>query len=120
MEDLLRQLAQRDAKAIRGGIAALGLAVAVGVVGLFTPAVVGGAAIVLGAFVQLNCLMAWSAGPRMMPERLPVLAPAVVAGIPMALGAYSVFGGTGAIVASIPAAAVVTIVIGLKIAAGRA
>src|SRR5260221_691 len=36
MEDLLRQLAQRDAKAIRGGIAAVGVAIAVGTVGPFT------------------------------------------------------------------------------------
>jgi hypothetical protein len=120
MEDLLRQLAQRDAKAIRGGIAALALALAVGVAGLFTPGVVGGVAIVLGAFVQLNSLMAWSAGPKLMSERRPVLAPAVVAGIPMALGAYAVFGGTGAIVASIPAAAIATILIGMKIASERA
>ena len=120
MEDLLRQLAQRDAKAIRGGIAAVGVAVAVGVIGLFTPAVVGLVAIILGVFVQVNCLMAWAAGPKMMAERRPVLAPAVVAGTAMALGAYAVFGGWGAIVASVPAAVIATIVIGMKIASERA
>jgi hypothetical protein len=119
MEDLLRQLARRDAKAIRGGIAAVGLAAAVGVAGLFTPALVGGAAILLGIFVQLNCLVAWASGPKTMPERRPVLAPGVVAGIPMALGAYAVFGGVGAVVASLPAAAIATIVFGMKIASER-
>jgi hypothetical protein len=119
MEDLLRQLAQRDAKAIRGGIAAVALAGAVAVVGLFTPALVGGVAILLGVVVQLNGLYAWAAGPKAMAERRPVLAPAVVAGIPMALGAYAVFGGAGAIVASLPAAAIATIVIGMKIASER-
>ncbi len=49
-----------------------------------------------------------------------MLAPAVVAGIPMALGAYAVFGGVGAIVASLPAAAIATIVIGMTIASERA
>jgi Na+-translocating ferredoxin:NAD+ oxidoreductase RnfE subunit len=119
MDDLLRQLAQRDAKAIRGGIAAVGVATVVAVVGLFTPALVGGVAIILGVFAQLNCVMAWAAGPKAMAERRPVLAPAVVAGIPMALGAYTVFGGVGAIVASLPAAVIATVVIGMKIASER-
>jgi hypothetical protein len=120
MDDLLRQLAQRDAKAIRGGIAAVGAATVVAVAGLFTPALVGAVAIIVGLFAQLNCVMAWAAGPKAMAERRPVLAPAVVAGIPMALGAYAVFGGVGAIVASLPAAVIATIVIGMKIASERA
>jgi hypothetical protein len=119
MEDLLRKLARRDAKAIRGGILAVAVAIAVGVAGLFTPAIVGSIAFGLGAFATLNSLMAWSAGPRMMAERRPVLAPAVVAGIPMALGAYAVFGGVAAIIASLPAAAIATIIIGMQIASER-
>jgi hypothetical protein len=119
MEDLLRQLAQRDAKAIRGGIVAVGVAIVVAVIGLFTPALVGGVAVLLGIFVQLNSLFAWASGPKMMAERRPVLAPGVVAGIPLALGAYAVFGGIGAVVASLPAAAIATIVIGMKIASER-
>jgi hypothetical protein len=119
MEDLLRQLARRDAKAIRGGILAVGVATVVGVVGLFTPAFVGAVALGLGIFVQVNGLMAWAAGPKMMAERRPVLAPAVVAGIPMALGAYAVFGGVGAIIASLPAAVIATIIVGMKIASER-
>ena len=59
------------------------------------------------AFVQINVVVAWLAGPRFMAERRLVLAPGVLAGIPFALGAYEVFGADGAIVASIPAAALV-------------
>jgi hypothetical protein len=73
----------------------------------------------MGVFAQLNCIMAWAAGPKMMAERRLVLAPAVVAGIPMALGAYAVFGGVGAIIASLPAAIVATVVMGMKIASER-
>jgi hypothetical protein len=120
MEDQLRELARRDAKAIRGGMAAVGVAILAGVLGLFTPALVGILALAVGILVLLNSLVAWSAGPQLMYERRLVLAPAVIAGIPMALGAYAAFGGTAAIVASLPAAAVVTIVIGMTLAGRRA
>jgi hypothetical protein len=44
----------------------------------------------------------------------------VLAGIPVALGAWEVFGAGGAFIASIPAAALVTIVIGMTFAGNRA
>ena len=40
MDEPLRELARRDAKAIRGGIIAVGAALVLGVIGLFTPALV--------------------------------------------------------------------------------
>jgi hypothetical protein len=120
MEDPLRELARRDAKAIRGGIAAFSVALLAGLIGLFTPAIVGSVAILVGVFVQLSSLVAWTGGPKLMAERRLVLAPAVLAGVPMALGAYAVFGGVGAIIASLPAAALATVVIGMKIASERA
>jgi hypothetical protein len=55
-----------------------------------------------------------------MAERRPVLAPGVIAGIPFAMGAYSLFGGVAAIVASLPAAGLATIVIGMTLATRRA
>ena len=54
-----------------------------------------------------------------MAERRPVLAPGVLAGIPFALGAYEVFGGVAAIIASLPAAALATIVVGMSLAGHR-
>jgi hypothetical protein len=95
------------------------VALVIGLVGLFTAPFVGGIAMIAAAFAQANVVVAWLAGPRFMAERRPVLAPGVLAGIPFALGAYEVFGGTAAIIASIPAAAVATIMLGMTIAGHR-
>ena len=119
MDEPFRELARRDAKAIRGGMALALVALVIGLVGLFTPPLVGGIAMIAAAFAQANVVVAWLAGPRFMAERRPVLAPGVLAGIPFALGAYEVFGGTAAIIASIPAAAVATIMLGMTIAGHR-
>jgi hypothetical protein len=54
-----------------------------------------------------------------MAERRPLLAPGVLAGIPLALGAWEVFGASGAFIASIPAAALATIAIGMTFAGHR-
>ena len=90
-----------------------------GVIGLFTPSLVGVVA-AAGPVVQLNCVVAWAGGPKLMAERRLVLAPGVVAGIAMALGVYAAFGDGAAIVASLPAAALATIVLGMTIAGRRA
>jgi hypothetical protein len=120
MEELFRELARRDARAIRGGIATVCVAIVAGVIGLFTPAVIGLLAAAAGVFVQLNSIAAWAAGPKMMAERRLVLAPGVVAGIAIALGIYAAFGGLAAVIASLPAAAIATIVLGMTIAGHRA
>jgi hypothetical protein len=70
--------------------------------------------------VQLNCVAAWSFGPKLMAERRLVLAPGVVAGVAVVLGIYAAFGGTAAFVASLPALALATIVLGMTIAEHRA
>ena len=119
MEEPLRELARRDARAIRVGISAAAVAILAGVVGLFTPSFVGGLAAAAGIVVQVNTIMAWLAGPRWMAERRLVLAPGVIAGIAVALGAYAVFGGVAAIIASLPAAAIATIVLGMMISGHR-
>ena len=72
-----------------------------------------------GLFVQLNCVAAWALGPKLMAERRLVLAPGVIAGIAMALGAYAAFGEAAAFVASLPAAVLATIVLGMTIAGHR-
>ena len=69
--------------------------------------------------VQLNTIVAWLAGPHWMAERRLVLVPGVLAGIAVALGAYAVFGGIAAIVASLPAAAIATIIMGMMIGGRR-
>ena len=119
MEEPLRELARRDARAIRAGLATAAVAIAAGILGLFTPAIVGGLAAAAGIVVQLNTLVAWWGGPHWMAERRLVLVPGVLAGIAVALGAYAVFGGVAAIVGSLPAAAIATIIIGMKIASER-
>jgi hypothetical protein len=120
MEDQLRELARRDGKAIRRGIVIACIAVALAVVGLFAGEFVGGVAAVSGLVVQANAIAAWLAGPRWMPERRLVLAPGVVAGIPVAMGAYVAFGAGAAFVCSLLTAVLVTIVLGMTIAARRA
>jgi hypothetical protein len=120
MDEPFRELARRDAKAIRGGMALTAIALVIGIVSLFAGALVGFVAVLAAGLVQLNVLYAWLAGPRLMAERRPVLTPGVLAGIPFAMGAYSLFGGVAAIVASLPAAALATIVIGMTLAGRRA
>jgi hypothetical protein len=120
MNEPFKELARRDAKAIRGGMALTAIALVIGLVGLFTGPIVGFVALLAAGLVQLNVLYAWLAGPRLMAERRPVLVPGVLAGIPFAMGAYSLFGGTAAIIASLPAAAFATIVIGMTLATNRA
>ena len=95
MDEPFKELARRDAKAIRGGMALTGIALVIGVAGLFLGALVGFFALLAAGLVQLNVLYAWLAGPRLMAERRPVLMPGVLAGIPFAMGAYAVFGGVG-------------------------
>jgi hypothetical protein len=119
MDEPVRELARRDAKAIRGGMVLTLVALVFGVVGLFAGPIAGGLAMLAAAFVQINIVVAWLAGPRFMAERRPLLAPGVLAGIPFAMGAYEVFGAAGAFIASIPAAALVTIVIGMTFAGNR-
>jgi hypothetical protein len=120
VEDQLRELARKDAKAIRSGIVLVCVAVALSVLGLLTSGLIGGVAAILGLLVQANSVVAWLAGPRWMPERRLVLAPGVVAGIPVALGAYVAFGAGVAFIASVVTAVLVTIVLGMTIAAHRA
>jgi hypothetical protein len=119
MDESFRELARRDAKAIRGGMALVAVALIAGVAGLFAGPLAGGVAAIAAGLVQLNVLYAWLAGPRFMAERRPVLAPGVLAGIPFALGAYEVFGGVAAIVASLPAAALATVVVGMSLVRQR-
>jgi hypothetical protein len=119
MAQPLEELARRDAKAIRGSVVLGIAALAVAVVGLFTPVIVGVAAALAGLVVLLNALVAWLNGPRLMAERRLVLAPAVFAGIPMGVGAYAAFGSGAAVAASLPAAALAALVLGLTIAGGR-
>jgi hypothetical protein len=119
MEEPLRELARRDARAIRGGLVTAAVAIAAGVAGLFTPSIVGGLAAVAGIVVQLNTLVAWWGGPHWMAERRLLLVPGVLAGIAVALGAYAVFGGIAAIIGSLPAAAIATIIMGMLIGGRR-
>ncbi|MDX6562673.1 MAG: hypothetical protein QOD65_2487 [Gaiellales bacterium] len=119
MEEPFRELARRDAKAIRGGMALAAVALVAGIAGLFAGPIVGGVAALAAGLVQLNVLYAWLTGPRLMAERRPVLVPGVLAGIPFAMGAYAVFGGVAAIVASLPAAALATIIMGMTLATRR-
>ena len=119
MDEAFRQLARRDAKAIRGGMALAAVALVVGFVSLFAGPIVGFAAVLLAGLVQLNSLYAWLAGPRLMAERRPVLTPGVLAGIPFAMGAYALFGGVAAILASLPAAALASIVVGMTLVRRR-
>jgi hypothetical protein len=119
MDEPFRELARRDAKAIRAGTATACAAVMVAILGLFTPALVGLVAAGLGVFVQSNSLAAWAGGPKLMAERRLVLAPGVVAGIAIALGVYAAYGGVAALIASLPAAALATIVLGMTIAGHR-
>jgi hypothetical protein len=120
MDEPFRELARRDAKAIRGSMAIVVAALVAGLVGLVAGPILGAVAMFVAVVAQLNVVAAWLAGPRFMAERRPVLAPGVLAGIPFALGAYEVFDGTAAIIASIPAAAIATIVLGMTIAGNRA
>jgi hypothetical protein len=120
MDEPFRELARRDAKAIRGGMLLTLVALVIALVGLVAGPIAGGIAMVVAAFVQINVVVAWLAGPRFMAARRPLLAPGVLAGIPFALGAWEVFGAGGAFIASIPAAALVTIVIGMTFAGNRA
>jgi hypothetical protein len=119
MEVQLRELARRDAKAIKAGVATACLAILIGAVSLFSPAVVGVVAATLGIFVQLNSIVAWLGGPRMMEERRLVLAPGVAAGLAVALGTYAAFGEVVAIIASVPSAVLVTLLLGMTIAGRR-
>jgi hypothetical protein len=119
MNEEFKELARRDAKAIRGGMGLAAIALVIAVIGLFTGPIVGFFAILAAGLVQLNVFYAWLAGPRLMAERRPVLVPGVLAGIPCAMGAYTVFGGIGAIIASLPAAALATIVVGMTLSAPR-
>ena len=119
MEQEWRELARRDAKAIRGGIVLAAFAIALGVAGLFTFALVGGLAAVAGVFVQLNASSPGRRARRWMAERRLVLAPGVVAGIAMALGVYAVFGAVGAVIVSLPSAVFATVVLGMTIAGHR-
>ncbi len=120
MDEPFRELARRDAKAIRGGMVLTAVAFAIGVAGLFLGALVGFLAALAAGLVQLNVFYAWLIGPRFMAERRLVLMPGVLAGIPFAMGAYALFGGVAAIVASLPAAALATVVIGMSLAGTRA
>jgi hypothetical protein len=119
MAQPFEELARRDAKAIRGSVVLGVAALVVAIVALFTPAVVGVIAAVAGLLVLLNALAAWLNGPRLMAERRLVLAPAVFAGIPMGLGTYAAFGSGAGVAASIPAAALAALVLGLTISPGR-
>lgn len=120
VDEPFRELARRDAKVIRGGMAFTAAALVLAIVGLFAGAIVGAVAAIAAGLVQLNVLYAWLEGPRFMAERRPVLVPGVLAGVPLAVGAFAVFGGVAAIVASLPAAALATIVVGMTLADRRA
>ena len=119
MDEPFRELARRDAKAIRGGMALTAVALAIGIASLFLGAIAGFFALLAAGLVQLNILYAWLIGPRLMAERRPVLMPGVLAGVPFAIGAYAMFGGVAAIVASLPAAALATVIVGMTVADRR-
>jgi hypothetical protein len=55
----------------------------------------------------------------MMEERRLVLAPGVAAGLAVALGTYAAFGEVVAIIASVPSAVLVTLLLGMTIAGRR-
>ena len=95
------------------------IALTIGVLGFFTSGLVGGLGAAIGLVVQANAIAAWLAGPRWMPERRLVLAPGVVAGIPVALGADAAFGAGVAFLCSDLTAVLVTFVLGMTIAARR-
>ena len=95
------------------------VAVVFAAIGLFGSELIAGAGAMLGLIVQANCVVAWLAGPRWMPERRLVLAPGVVAGIPVAVGTYLAFGAGVAFIATLATAVLVTIVLGMTIAAHR-
>ena len=57
MEDQLRELARRDAKAIKAGVATACIAIVVGVGGPLRACVIGVAASAAGIFVQLNAIV---------------------------------------------------------------
>jgi hypothetical protein len=120
MEDHLRQLARRDAQAIKGGIVVASAGLVAGILSLFTAAVVGVVAAALGLFALLNAVAAWLSGPRMMAERRLVLAPGVVGGVAFALGIGSAFGSGAAFAAALPAAVLVTLLLGMTLAGRRA
>jgi hypothetical protein len=120
MEDPFRELARRDAKVIRGGMAMTAVALVIGLLSLVAGPIIGVFAVLGAGLVQLNTLYAWLAGPRLMAERRPLLTPGVLAGVPFAIGAYALFGGVAAILASLPAAALATIVVGMTLAGRRA
>ena len=119
MDEAFKELARRDAKAIRGGMALTGIALVIGVISLFTGPIVGFVAVLAAGLVQLNVALRLARRPT--PHgRAPARArPRRARGHPVAMGAYAVFGGVGAIVASLPAAALATIVLGMTIAAPR-
>ena len=119
MDEPFRELARRDAKAIRGGMALTAIALILGVAGLFLGALVGFFAALAAGLVQLKVVYAWLVGPRFMAERRPVLMPGVLAGIPFAMGAYALFGGVAAIIASLPAAALAMVIVGMTVAGTR-
>jgi hypothetical protein len=119
MEDQFRELARRDAKAIKGGIVLACIAVVLAVVGIFTSGLIGGVGAGIGLLVQANAIAAWLAGPKWVPERRLVLAPGVFAGIPVAIGASVAFGNWAAFLACLLTAVLVTIVLGMTIAARR-
>ena len=48
--------------------------------GSFAGPIAGGIAMVVAAFVQINVIVAWLAGPRFMAARRPLLAPGVAGG----------------------------------------
>ena len=119
MDESFKELARRDAKAIRSGMAFAAVALVLGIAGLFLGALVGFFAALAAGLVQLSVLYAWLTGPRLMAERRPVLMPGVLAGIPFAMGAYALFGGVAAIIASLPAAALATVIVCMTVADAR-
>jgi hypothetical protein len=110
----------RDAKAIRGGIALTGIALVIGVIGLFTGPIAGFVALLAAGLVQLNVLYAWLAGPRLMAAAGPFLPRAYLQESPWRWAGTRCSAGVGAIICSLPRRALATIVLGMTIAARRA
>ena len=120
MDEPFRELARRDAKAIRGGMALAAVALVVGFVSLFAGPIVGFVAVLVAGLVQLN--VALRVARRTAPHgRAPSGARprACSREFPFAMGAYALFGGVAAIIASLPAAALATIVVGMTLAGRR-
>ena len=71
MEEPFRELARRDAKAIRGGMALTAIALVIGVVSLFAGAIAGFVAVLAAGLVQLNVAVRLARRPTLDGRATP-------------------------------------------------